>query len=60
VLCGFYAVAMARVLADFGFPGPVRVHACRGMGHRVCQFSIAVAPRARPAAPSDSMERASE
>ena len=59
-LCGFYAAAIAHVLAAFGFAGPVRVHACRGMGSRVCQFRIAVAPRERPAAPSDSLERASE
>lgn len=59
-LCGFYAAAMARVLASFDIAGPVHVHACRAMGHKVCRFSIAVGSRARAAEPSDSGELASE
>ena len=58
-LCGFYAAAMARVLASFELPGPVRVHACRGMGQRACRFSILFTPDGG-SRPSDPVERASE
>lgn len=59
-LCGFYAAAMARVLASFDLPGSVHVGACRGMGQRVCRFNVALSPRALAPAPSDTEGRASE
>jgi predicted hydrocarbon binding protein len=59
-LCGFYAAAIARVLALFDIDGPVRVHACRGMGQRACLLSVALPQPGRATAPAKSAGQPSE
>jgi hypothetical protein len=53
-LCGFYAAAVARVMAQFALPVEVQVNACRAAGaQRGCILTVVLptgAPEARATA----------
>ena len=41
-LCGFYAAAVARLLALFDLPARTEVVTCRGMGEATCSLTVAL------------------
>jgi hypothetical protein len=46
-LCGFYAAAVARVMAQFALPVEVQLNACRASGaQRGCILTVVLQPRA--------------